>query len=360
MRIGVFTDSYSPQVNGVVTSIKTFNKYLTKRGHEVVVFTTGGKTDVEMDDVQVHRFRSVTFRPYPDYKIALPFVMRTMRIVETYDLDVIHAHSCFSMGALALYAKRKYGIPVAATFHTMYPDYLHYISERFEKILEKPSWKYLKWFHNQASRTIVPSDATKKVVKEQGFEDPIVIPTPVDPKRRRDTGKTFLNKYRIKRPYALFVGRITKEKGLDILTELDTDFDIVVAGTGPYLEELKEKAPDNVKFIGFVRESLLNQAYSNAAVMIMPSETDTQGLTVLEAMSCGTPVLAKKVGGPKELIKPGINGGFFKDAKDLSKKLEPYPKRLVRKCLRFSKNYSLKTLGRKLENVYIELKEDRG
>ncbi len=210
-------------------------------------------------------------------------------------------------------------------------------------------------FHNQFEKIIVPSNETKNTVEKEGFISPEVIPTPVNPKRKRDLGSTFLKKYKIKKPYALFVGRITKEKNIETILSAETDFQILIAGTGPHITDLKKSAPPNVKFIGFLRESLLNQAYSHASVSLMPSETDTQGLTVLESLSCGTPVLTRNIGGPKELIKKGVNGDFFEDSNDLSKKLEKYPKRCVKKCLDSSKKYSLNVLGRKLENLYIKL-----
>ena len=150
MKIAYFTDTYLPNVDGVVTCLLNYRKELEKRGHEVYIFTPGSKKDkAENKDKNVHYFTSATFKPYPDYRISLfPFPSAVKRAKEIGP-DIVHSHGIATTGLAAINCAHALKVPAIASFHTMVPEATHYLTknEGMQKILEDVAWKYLKWYY---------------------------------------------------------------------------------------------------------------------------------------------------------------------------------------------------------------------
>ncbi|MEM0372237.1 MAG: glycosyltransferase [archaeon] len=315
MRIGNFTETYHPQTNGVVTTLDMVGSRLAERGHDLHVFAP--KTDIKTNlGMLVHSCPAITFKPYPDYKIALPINMKVPR------LDVAHTHGPFSMGLFGLRVAKKQGIPSVTTYHTLISEYTHYISKYGKRHTAKIARKYINYHYKKYDSIIVLSNAVKKTMTKELQEKCELIPTGVDtnalrpvPNARKKLGLDYENVY-------LYLGRLGFEKKIDVVIKaakefLGNDDVLLIAGKGPasdYLKELAEKLSlsSKVRFLGYVPEEKKSLYYSAADVFITASDTETLGLVVLEAMACGTPVVGADGMAVPESIRVGKNGFLFK------------------------------------------------
>ncbi|MFQ6057056.1 MAG: glycosyltransferase, partial [Methanosarcinales archaeon] len=211
MKIVFFTDTYTPQVNGVVTSIKLFSEQLRKRHKVYIVCPYDKKLRKEKN---VYALRSFSFRPYPEYRIGLPS-LKVLRIIRKIRPDIIHLQSPASIGLIGLSIAKFLKIPIVMTYHTFLTDYVHYLTKRkfLKKINKRAIRKYTKWFFNRADIITVPSNPIKKLLKSYGIRKPIkVLPTGL--KLEEFNIKV---KKKNKVPVILHVGRITKEKRIDVI-----------------------------------------------------------------------------------------------------------------------------------------------
>ena len=334
MRIAMFTDTYEPQVNGVVTAIKSFEKVAKELGHEIFVVCPA---------VENHKFprnvfacKSFTFKPYPEYRGALPSP-EVLEWIKRIDPDVIHVHTPASLGLLGLACARILNKPVVATYHTLLEDYfkIYFLptiakkSRRARYLSKKFIKKYTKFFFNQADCVIAPSLAIRKILEECGVKKPVyVIPTGIDVHEFRK-----VRGISEKEKTVLWVGRLGKEKSLEVLLEAFAMVEervknarLVIVGDGPERDNLEKKARElgiNARFTGYVKREELPKYYSGAWLLASPSTTETQGLTVLEAMACSCPVVVARALGFRDFVKHGKNGFFAepKNAKDFARKM---------------------------------------
>ena len=306
MRIAIFTDSYKPQVNGVVTSIDIFTHELRRRGHSVYIFAPEipGYAEKEPD---VFRMKSIKFSNYDGYWLGLPF---SLMFRDFPEVDIVHVHSPFSMGLAGLAYARHRKVPCVATFHTMYSEYSHYFiknrmisdSKTFRKIFKDLSWKYLRWFHNRADVVIAPSDYIMKILKRKKIgKSVVIVPTGVHFRKSGQSKKSLRKKYGFGRNdrIMLHVGRITKEKNIEFVIDslkhlLSDDARLVITSEGPAKEVLQKKVVDmklagKVVFTGYLDEKELREFYRLSDVFVMASRTETQGLVLLDAATSGLP-----------------------------------------------------------------------
>ena len=336
MKIAFFTDTYLPTMDGVVRHICLYRKKLEKLGHEVFIFAPGTKKQKEENkDSHVYYFTSTTFKPYPDYRIALfPFLSATKKVKE-FQPDIIHAHGIATTGIAAFQSAKKMHTPCIATFHTLVSEAMHYISDDdgIKRTLTGIVWKYLRWYYSHFKHVLVPSKFVENILKSERIKNTLVMPSGIDydffSKPRR--GKDVLNKYGIEKPFALFVGRVAKEKRIEdfinaaqIIQNKYDELMFVIAGKGPALEEYKKMVEmkgleKKVIFTGFVPDAHLPILYQNAEVFVFPSRFDTQAVTVVEAMAGGCPVLVYAKGAPAEFI--GKGGQCFDTIPDMAEKM---------------------------------------
>jgi 1,2-diacylglycerol 3-alpha-glucosyltransferase len=360
MRVGFFTDTFLPQRNGVVTSLLSFGTELARRGHEVHVFCP--KTNVgNINGIEVHSYPAVNFRPYPEFKIAIP-----QGRDKAPSLDIVHTHSPFTMGFFGGRVAKIQDIPRVSTFHTLLSDYSQYVSRLGKPVLNLISWRLCKAFYNKHEKVIAPSMALKNLLKSRGIKNPIeVIPTGIDVGHLRPINKTLARKRLGLGDDRVFLclGRVSHEKNLDLVIRAMTDIDakLLVVGQGPAMKKLrklveKKKLRKNVLFKGFVQEKLKPLYCSAADALIIASKSETQGVVVAETMACGTPVIGADSLAIPEIVEDRENGRLFKpgDLKQLAKIMQTFEPtgRMRKNARRTAEEYSIEKCTTKLEEFY--------
>ena len=312
MRIGLFTDTYFPQVSGVATSIRTLKMELEKQGHTVFIFTTTDKDVNRYEDWQIIRIPSVPFFAFKDRRFAYRGFSNALEIARQYQLDIIHTQTEFSLGLLGIWIARELKIPVIHTYHTQYEEYVHYIAKG---LLIRPSMvKYLvRGFLHDVDGVICPSEIVCDLLSDYKVKvEKRIIPTGIELAKfeRPEIKEEHLNELRSKlgvqtdEKMLLSLSRISYEKNIqavltafaEVLKEEDK-VKLVVAGDGPYLENLKEQAhelqiQESVIFTGMIAPSETALYYKAADFFISASTSETQGLTFLESLASGTPIIA--------------------------------------------------------------------
>ena len=338
MRIGLFTDTYFPQVSGVATSIRTLKTELEKQGHAVFIFTTTDKDVNRYEDWQIIRIPSVPFFAFKDRRFAYRGFTKALEIAKQYQLDIIHTQTEFSLGLLGIWIARELKIPVIHTYHTQYEDYVHYIAKG---MLIRPSMvKYLvRGFLHDVDGVICPSEIVRDLLSKYKVKvEKRVIPTGIElakferPEIKEENLATLRSKLGINEDekMLLSLSRISYEKNIQavlvafaqVLKEEDK-VKLVVAGDGPYLDSLKEQAvqlqiQDQVIFTGMIAPSETALYYKAANFFISASTSETQGLTYLESLASGTPVIAH--GNPylDNLISDKMFGTLYYGEQDLA------------------------------------------
>ncbi|BDR60106.1 glycosyltransferase family 4 protein [Lactobacillus xylocopicola] len=304
MNIGIFTDTYFPQISGVASSVKTLKEALEEQGHNVFVFTT---TDPHVAkgtvEANVFRFSSMPFISFTDRRIAYRGFFEATKVAREVNLDVVHTQTEFALGMIGKYVAHQLKIPAIHTYHTMYEDYLHYVLNGH---LLRPYHvkQFTSVFLKNMDGVIAPSMRVEKLLKRYKISIPMeVIPTGVDVKSfnqpathdvRRELG------IEPDVPVLLTLSRIAGEKKIDrilnVMTEVVDEFpraQLVIAGGGPDVEVLQDQVErltleDNVIFAGDVPHSDVGSFYQMADLFVSASDTETQGLTYIEALAAGT------------------------------------------------------------------------
>jgi 1,2-diacylglycerol 3-alpha-glucosyltransferase len=310
LKIALMTDTYHPQVNGVVSSIDTIAEEVGKK-HEVRIFApTKAK--------YAHGFRSVTFHPYPDYKIALVRPRSVARIFRKEGMDIVHVHTPFSLGLVGVGAARELALPVVGTFHTLLPEYTHYISKSLGFLLRRLAWRYVRWFYNRCNAVTTPSSPIRRSLVERGLKNVHVIPNAVNVNLFRQEERP-----PNENPCILFVGRLGREKKIEVLVDAapkilkehpKAKFRIVGMGVreGWYKNLVRKRGlTGSFVFERYLKLPDLVDAYRVCDVFAMPSDTETQGLVTLEAMACGKPVVGADARGLKDVITHDVDGYLF-------------------------------------------------
>jgi glycosyltransferase involved in cell wall biosynthesis len=269
------------------------------------------------DGVRVVRVPGFPLPKYPDLTIGLPFSPAVRRAVESFQPDVIHLATEYSMGLTGLRLARKLGVPAVASFHTNIPGTLPYYG--FPWAAQR-CWEYLRWFHNQAAVTFCPSETNRRVLEQRGFQNVCVWARGVDTQRfapvHRSPAVRATNGPE-DALHLLYVGRLTPEKDLPTLFDAYRELaasdgghpvHLVLAGDGAYSPRMQAIAPENVTFVGYLEGEALSAVYSSADVFVFPSRVETLGNVVLEALASGLPVVGAAEGGTLENVRDGVNG----------------------------------------------------
>ena len=354
MIIGLFTDPYYPIIDGVANSVEMLKDQLEQRGHEVHVFTTTNPL-LDRKEINVHRSPSMPFFLLPSRRAGIPYNPRAVYRVKKMKLDIVHTHTEFSMGMFGLAIARLLKKPIVHTYHTIYEDYSHYLS-RGNKYFDRPSKKVARAisrnFCNSCEQIIVPTAKTRDLLQKYGIKKPIeIIPTGLVVDRFRPEHCDQTEIARLRAEYGigpddkiiLFVGRIAKEKQIECIMERlppymsdRSEVKFLLVGGGPWRSALEKKAREGgigarVIFAGEHPYRTIANFYQLGDVFINASQSETQGLTYIEAMAAGIPVVARADRCLEGFLTHGESGLTFNDPEEIPALLD---KALFDPCVR--------------------------
>ena len=315
MRIALFTETFLPKVDGIVTRLRHTIEHLERNGDRVlVVAPDGGLT--EYKGAKVHGIPGVPLPLYPELKLAVPPI-GTKNAIETFKPDLIHVVNPAFLGLGGIYYAKTMNIPLVASYHTHLPQYLqHYGLGALEGIL----WELLKAAHNQAKLNLCTSSAMVNELSTRGIERLDLWQRGVDTEMFRPhlasaQMRSHLSQGNPESPLLLYVGRVSAEKQIEEIKpilEAIPEARLAIVGDGPNREALEAHfAGTNTHFVGYLQGLELAAAYASADAFVFPSRTETLGLVLLEAMAAGCPVVAARSGGIPDIVTDGINGYLF-------------------------------------------------
>lgn len=344
MRIGIFTETYTPYISGLVTSEVMLKHALEKLGHEVYVVTANLENFKYSYD-EKERVLKIPGIPTGIYDSRLTgiYPIKAIKKIKSWNLDVIHSQTEFAIGTFARIFGKQYGIPVVHTYHTMYEDYVHYITKGY---FTKPGIKlveYLTKFYCDKTVTelIVPTKKAYDLFKEKYKVDRNIhiIPTGIEISRFYKENSKIQDIINLKRKLnindtdfvILFVGRLAEEKNVEFLLESHEEIikkhnnaKLLIVGDGPDINKYKElsvkyKIDNNTIFTGKVPWNDMPKYYQIADAFATASRSETQGLTVVEAMAAEMPVVCVDDDSFKIVVIDDLNGKLFKNKKEYVK-----------------------------------------
>lgn len=379
MRIGLFTDAYFPIIGGVSVSVRTLRDELVKLGHEVFIITNNHDNAKEEKNVIRAGGRKLPMKAMGEFRVGK--VTKTkIREIESLDLDIIHCHTEFSMGRLGRKVAKKNKIPLVHTYHTMYEDYIHFITKAFARPLRFISKIYSRNFANSANEVIFPTIKVKKTFDRYGYKKTShIIPTGIYLEKFKVNNYKQHDIIRIKEKYGyrhddfimLFLGRISREKSIEQLIKEFSKINrakvkLLIVGGGPDSDYFKKivdelKIQEKVTFTGMIDPNEVGLYYQLADLFVNFSVTETQGLTYYEALASCVPLLVKYDDNLENIILNDINGYSFTNDDDfvpIAKKIidnHELHKRLIQNSCSSVDKFSAKNYALSLEDIYKDL-----
>ncbi|KIL38915.1 glycosyl transferase [Gordoniibacillus kamchatkensis] len=356
MRIALFTDTFPPDVNGVAKTLERWVRYLERRGAECKVFAPQKDESDTLDSLSVERFYSIPFALYPECRFTIPNPLQLSRTFKSFRPSLVHVATPFNLGLLGNRFALKHGIPLVASYHTNFDQYLPFYKIQW---IEPILWRYMHWFHQGCRKVYVPSRTTLDYLAAKGFAGLEIWSRGVDTDRFRPhvDKSEVLPKYGVDpaKFVVLYVGRIAGEKNIDVLLDvigalpdaLRRNAHFILAGDGPLFQMLSEQYKGgNISFLGYVEGKALADLYAASDVFLFPSEHETFGNVVLEAMASGTPVVGARAGGVKDIVQHGTTG-FLCEPGDIAAYVEAvcllYEQPELRRAMALSgREYSLR------------------
>ena len=347
MNIALFSDTYLPDINGFATSTNILKNALKKQCHHLMFVTTilQHHSDYIDEDQDVLRLPGIDLKKLYGYRASNIYSFKGMKELKEFQPDIIHVQTEFGIGIFGKIAGEILNVPVCYTYHTMWADYSHYITpgnlkavdQTAKKIIEKIS----KIYGNSCSELIVPSQKTADALRTYGISNSIhVIPTGLDLESFSIENKNqqyvdhIIQEYHLEDKFVvIFLGRIAPEKSIEILIDAmqeiaktHDEICLMIVGGGPQLDDLKAMVQerclqDHIFFTGPKESQLVPSFYHAAHLFVSASMSETQGLTYIEAMASGLPVLARHDKNLDGVIVDGQNGYFFNDQCDLVEKI---------------------------------------
>ncbi|TVQ46646.1 MAG: glycosyltransferase family 1 protein [Gloeocapsa sp. DLM2.Bin57] len=315
MKIALFTETFLPKVDGIVTRLRHTVEHLQRQGHQVLLFSPeGGIT--EYKGAKIQGVPGIPLPLYPELKLALPRPAIGTALAE-FQPDLIHVVNPAVLGLAGLYYGKTLNIPLVASYHTHLPQYLqHYGLGALEGLL----WELLKAGHNQASLNLCTSSAMVEELTKHGIERVDLWQKGVDtemfqPHLASTSMRDRLSQGYPEAPLLLYVGRVSAEKEIEQIKPVLAAIPgarLAIVGDGPNREALTAHFADTpTHFVGYLQGLELASAYASADAFVFPSRTETLGLVLLEAMAAGCPVVAARSGGIPDIVTDGVNGYMF-------------------------------------------------
>lgn len=370
MRAGFFTEVYHPIVNGIVASVDGLACGLRTLGHEVYCFAPRVPGYEERDE-PVFRMPSLPLPVQAPYRLTVPLVSRRNRHAIINRLDILHAHSPFVTGWMAVRYARRLRIPLVYTYHTQLEEYAHYVPFELQATRRAAS-TLTRGFANLADAVIVPTDSMRDHLIDLGVTVRVeVIPSGIDLSHfGSGTRKAELRAslgVRGGERMLLFVSRLAREKNVDLLIDalraVPVTAKLIIAGDGPERAALEARAvehgiADRINFLGPVKRARLPDLYASADAFVFPSVTETQGLVLVEAMAAGTLVIAadappvrEVLGGAGRLVAADVTA--FADA-IAGVPLSPDPNESAKACAAAAR-YSIERQAQYVASLYEDL-----
>ncbi|MEH2250525.1 glycosyltransferase family 4 protein [Nostoc sp.] len=321
MRIALFTETFLPKVDGIVTRLRHTVDHLQRSGNQVLVIAPDGGI-TEHKGAKVYGVTGFPLPLYPELKMALPRPAIGYTL-EEFKPDVIHVVNPAVLGLAGIFYSKILKIPLVASYHTHLPQYLqHYGLGMLEGFL----WELLKGAHNQAALNLCTSTAMIEELTAHGIERVDLWQRGVDtelfhPDLASVQMRSRLSQNHPESPLLLYVGRLSAEKEIERIKpilEAIPQARLALVGDGPHRQALqKHFAGTNTYFVGYLIGQELGSAFASADAFIFPSRTETLGLVLLEAMAAGCPVVAARSGGIPDIVTDGVNGYLFEPTADV-------------------------------------------
>jgi glycosyltransferase involved in cell wall biosynthesis len=317
MRIAYFTDTYSPEINGVTNTLSRLGTYLSEKNIRHAIFAP----DYEYEDVlfrrenhhsvyrSLYRFKGLKTSLSPKSRLAFPASWEIDEICDDFQPDLVHVTTELGVGFRGMRYALTHNLPLVMSYHTDYGKYLRYFNLEFLRpILEK----YLAWFYRFAHRILAPSQHTLEDLFRRQYRNVDLWSRGIDmalfnPRYRNKKLRNRIGKGKF---MFLYAGRLSPEKNLDMLLHAAAGMErrfprktiFVFTGDGPYAETIRKQKLPNVILTGFKRDRELSEIYASADCFAFPSGTETFGNAVLEAMASGLPVAGVAGGGVMDFL----------------------------------------------------------
>jgi len=315
MRIALFTETFLPKVDGIVTRLRHTVEHLQRNGDQVLIFSPDYGLR-EYKGAKVYGVPGMPLPWYPELKMGFPRPAIGHEL-EQFQPDIIHVVNPAILGLGGIYYAKAMQFPLVASYHTHLPQYLHHYGLG---MLEGFLWELLKSAHNQAELNLCTSTAMVQELTNHGIERVDLWQRGVDtetfhPSLASEEMRSRLSQGHPKSPLLLYIGRLGAEKEIERIKpvlEAIPDARLALVGDGPNrlaLEQHFAGTPTN--FVGYLGGKELASAYASADAFIFPSRTETLGLVLLEAMAAGCPVVAARSGGIPDIVTDGANGYLF-------------------------------------------------
>ena len=372
LRVAIFSDSYTPIVNGVSVSVEALVEELRVLGHSVHVFTSSYPRFKDQDS-NVWRFASIRLPFFPQYPFAIPPFYGALRHFRAQKFDIIHTHTPYTVGFVGLRWAESHNIPIVSTYHTLYERYAHYVPYFPKVYVRYKVAKHTNYYYNRVAHVITPSEAAYASLQRQSVKTPIsIIPTGNPPPGNcsREEARKLMGA-RVGEKALLYVGRMAREKNLTLLLDSvaqvmknNNDTRLWMVGDGPDRVAMQKYARkigigDRVKCVGSIPRDQVDMYYAGSDLFVFASTTETQGLVIGEAMTFGLPSVAARGGGASDNIEDGktgiIVGSSVAQISDAIEHLLENPqllRELSENCREFSRNWTHAESVKRVLSIY--------
>lgn len=375
MRIVMFSNTYLPSTSGVVTSVALFRQGLMNANHEVHLIVPQYEDFIDSEPY-IFRFPALDLSDRIDISLVLPFKPLIEPTVRGIMPNVIHSQHPVWMGDLAVSFAHEMRVPLVFTFHTRYDEYAQSYVPIVSGLASKVAEEVVRRYMRQSTHIVAPTPAIRDLIlREYPIDKPVsVVPSPVDLARykEKDSRKIRQEFGLVEYELLLYMGRVAKEKGLDLLVNAFAKVIVerpqarlLLVGGGPYRRALESRVHKHglsrkVIFTGVVPHEEIPDYAAAADLFVFTSLTDTQGLVLVEAMAAGVPVVAVEAPGPIDVLAEG--GGLLVPAEEdafaeaVLTLLEDEVRReeMGKEAFRLAQPYAISATTNKLLAVYKE------
>ena len=342
MNIAIFTETYYPFISGVVTHIETLKNGLEKNGHNVLIVTLNPDIPENYIEQGILHSPAHPLKGIYGYGVANPWSRKRFEMVRDFHPDLIHIHTEFSLGIAGLHYAKKLHVPVVYTLHTMYDDYLGYITpgKRTERMIRPLAHFYERKFAGKTTEIIGPSKKVEEFMRRCHVHKAVnLIPNTVNLDAFREENVDPEKVLSLRKELGIgeedvslcFVGRLGKEKSVDVLIDFfaenfrnDPKYRLFLIGKGPEEEELADQIrslgmENQIRLLGYIEHDDLPPYYHAFDLYATASTSEMNSISMLEAMASGLYILQRLDVYNRDQIESGVNGDIFETSEEFGK-----------------------------------------